>query len=233
MSSPILLSHPISETLATQPSSLVRRAAAPGHTAQPFQPTRTAKEFLEESWSRNIIERTRNAVAAIATEYAQQRGRSTIGNANEAAAQLNDRDLVFIDPPYSGVHYSRFYHVLETISRGECGEVSGVGRYPATVLRPKSRYSLKTESNHALDELFSIVALRGAKAILTFPDHECSNGLSGELVREFAQKYFRVKERSVASVFSTLGGTKDLAHENSGRAARHHARELMLVLRPR
>src|SRR5207245_3922435 len=36
-------------------------AAAPGHTAQPFQPTRTAKRFIEEAWSKDIVAKTKTA----------------------------------------------------------------------------------------------------------------------------------------------------------------------------
>jgi adenine-specific DNA-methyltransferase len=204
-------------------------AAAPGHTAQPFQPTKTAKQFLRDAWSRDVVQRTQRAFGSMAPEFAKRRGRACILDANQAAASLRAGDLAFIDPPYSGVHYSRFYHVLETISRGRCGVVSGVGRYPSAIQRPRSSYSVKSESRVALERLFSTLAARGAKAILTFPDHACSNGLSGELVRNLATEHFRIEEQSVTSTFSTLGGD----NSKDGRAARHHTRELMLLLRPR
>ncbi len=208
-------------------------AAAPGHTAQPFQPTRTAKPFLAEAWSKDIVAKTRSAFEAIAGQFARQRGEARVADANQAAKQLQGGDLAFIDPPYSGVHYSRFYHVLETIANGTCGEVTGVGRYPATPLRPRSKYSLKTESPNALDDLLRTVALRGARAILTFPDHDCSNGLGGDAVREIAASHFRVRERQVKSKFSTLGGTGGGSDDEAGRSARQHAKELMLVLEPK
>src|SRR5579884_2070448 len=94
--------------------------AAPGHTAQPFQPTRTAKKFLNEAWQRDVVKATRSALAALANVHAKQVGRAKVEDANKAAKELEEGDLVFIDPPYSGVHYSRFYHVLETIARGKC-----------------------------------------------------------------------------------------------------------------
>ena len=40
-------------------------AAAPGHTAQPFQPTRTAKPYLAEAWSKDVVEKTRQALDAL------------------------------------------------------------------------------------------------------------------------------------------------------------------------
>jgi adenine-specific DNA-methyltransferase len=207
--------------------------AAPGHTAQPFQPTRTAKFFLAEAWSKDVAAKTQSAFELVAGQFARQRGRATVADANAAASQLQEGDLAFIDPPYSGVHYSRFYHVLETIADGKCGDVSGVGRYPAPSLRPRSKYSVSSESDEALDDLLKTVASHGARGVMTFPDHDCSNGLSGDSVRELAGRHFRVCESHVESQFSTLGGTGYNRHDEGGRSARQHAHELMLVLHPR
>ncbi len=209
-------------------------AAAPGHTAQPFQPTQTAKRFLEDSWNKDILVRTRSSFETLAGQCAKRVGCSRVANANDAAGELVEGDLAFLDPPYSGVHYSRFYHVLETIAQGSCGEVSGVGRYPAPVLRPRSSYSVMSESSIALSNLLETISSRGVRAILTFPDHKCSNGLSGDLVREISNKYFRVKEKLVNSKFSTMGGTGTTKWSAKGsRSARHDASELILVLEPK
>jgi adenine-specific DNA-methyltransferase len=204
-----------------------RCAAAPGHTAQPFQPTRTAKPFLIEAWLKDIVEHCRTALLGIAERYARTSGRAEVVDANVAASSIEKGALVFIDPPYSGVHYSRFYHVLETIARGKCSKVSGAGRYPVFTERPRSRYSLKSDSHVALDELFEAVSRRGGKAIVTFPQRRCSNGLSGRTVLQLAKKYFWAEQHWVASKFSTLGGN------NARRDARRSTRELILVLHPR
>ncbi len=209
-------------------------AAAPGHTAQPFQPTFTAKKFLLDAWNRDLVAKTRAVFELLAKQTAKQVGSAMVSDAEEAARGLNEGDLAFIDPPYSGVHYSRFYHVLETISQGSCGEVTGIGRYPDPKLRPKSKFSMISESEDALDSLLKTVSSRGAKAILTFPDHECSNGLSGDIVHEVASKHFTVGGGKVDSKFSTLGGTSDKKRKSeAARAARQHAKELMLVLSPK
>lgn len=207
--------------------------AAPGHTAQPFRPTRTARSFLQEAWERDIVERTRACFVALSERYAKKTGSARVEDANRAAKRLKDGDLVFIDPPYSGVQYSRFYHVLETIARGTCGEVFGVGRYPAIEYRPSSQYSWKGQSAQILEDLLETVSLNGAVAILTFPDHVCSNGLSGEIIREIAEEYFTVKEKVVESKFSTLGGTGKFSKTGTKRAARQNANELILLLKPK
>jgi adenine-specific DNA-methyltransferase len=205
--------------------------ASPGHTAQPFQPTVTALPFLIEAWSRDVVSRTRANLEILAATYACVPGSANQLDANAAAGSLSERDVAFIDPPYSGVHYSRFYHVLETVALGGCGDVSGIGRYPSSKLRPRSRYSVKSESKAALSELLTIVANNGAKAILTFPDHECSNGLSGADVRHVAHNAFKMQEHVVETSFSTLGGQG--AQNGKGRLARRRARELILILKPR
>jgi adenine-specific DNA-methyltransferase len=207
-------------------------AAAPGHTAQPFQPTRGARKYLEASWKVDLPSKVMIGLKTLASIHAKQIGTSKVADANKAAQQVREGDLAFLDPPYSGVHYSRFYHVLETIARMECGEVSGVGRYPPPGERPRSSYSMKGEAVEALDDLLTTIADRGGKAILTFPDHECSNGLSGETIVDMSAEYFRIGIKEVDSKFSTLGG-KVLPAGKAGRGGRQYRSELILVLDPR
>jgi len=207
--------------------------ASPGHTAQPFQPTKTARVFLQEAWLRDVSDKVRDALKGLSWQHGKKVGKAGIGDANEVADGLAEGDLVFLDPPYSGVQYSRFYHVLETIAKGQCGQVKGVGRYPLYELRPTSKYSMVSKSQEALDELLSRIAQRGARAILTFPDHQCSNGLSGDDVRDIASTYFKVKEKSIASRFSTLGGRGAGTDKVAKRNARQDASELMLLMNPK
>jgi len=213
--------------LAALISAASQCAAAPGHTAQPFQPTRSAKPFLVEAWRHNVVRHCKKELSSISKQHARIIGHAEIADANDVAKLLTDGDLAFIDPPYSGVHYSRFYHVLETLARGACGEVSGTGRYPPPEERPRSKYSLKSGSSAALEDLLRAISSRGAKAILTFPQRRCSNGLSGKIVVDLANAYFAIEQHWVASKFSTLGGNND--HRNPRRSTR----ELILVLSPR
>ena len=202
-------------------------AAAPGHTAQPFKPNDTAGRFLKEAWMRNIEFLVKRAVKSLCEKYAKKQGAAIVENANELAKQVAENDLVFLDPPYSGVHYSRFYHVLETIAVGKVGEVSGVGRYPPPIERPRSDYSLRSQSKSAFENLLQVVSEKGASAIITFPAGVASNGMSGEDVTLISEKYFSIRESKVTSKFSTLGGDK------RHRAARQVTDELILLLSPR
>lgn len=51
-------------------------------------------------------------------------------DANKLATQINS-DIVYIDPPYSSRQYSRFYHVLENITKWEKPELFGSALKPA------------------------------------------------------------------------------------------------------
>ncbi|MBA5872724.1 MAG: adenine methyltransferase [Nitrospira sp. CR2.1] len=202
-------------------------AAAPGHTAQPFSTKHSAGRFLREAWLRDPIETTRSSLHTIAKLRARVKGVARVGDAIKVASTLTERDLVFVDPPYSGVHYSRFYHVLETVARGRCGGVEGSGRYPPLDERPTSSFSRKGEALIAMKSLFKSLAEVGCRAIVTFPNHECSNGLSGKSVLGAAEEHFMIAKRIVKTRFSTLGGN------GKNRSARQPSSELLLLLTPR
>jgi len=202
-------------------------AASPGHTAQPFQVNGRADPFLLEAWQKTLIPRVSQSFKVIAGMSAKTQGGGRQCDALEFALTLNESDLVFIDPPYSVAQYSRFYHVLEVLAVGKHVTASGAGRYPAAEYRPKSEFSMKTKATIAMDTLLQRVSASGAKAILTFPADDASNGLSGERMIEISNKYFDVKHSYVSGQFSTLGGNSVI------REARQHSRELILTLYPK
>ncbi len=202
-------------------------AASPGHTAQPFKANHSAGPFLREAWMRCPLAYARKAISSLGPSFARVKGAAQVADAVEIAKNFNHTDLVFVDPPYSGVHYSRFYHVLETIARGSCGNVTGVGRYPPHEERPASSFSRKGESVGALERLFERLSQTGCTVVMTFPANKCSNGLSGTKVLNRAEHWFKVVKKKVKTRFSTLGGN------NSHRDARQMSSEMILLLKPK
>ena len=202
-------------------------AASPGHTAQPFAPTNSAGPYLRDAWSRDVFARVRQHAAALSDIGSKQLGGATTGDANDLAPKLDEGDLVFIDPPYSSVHYSRFYHVLETIAVGHRVRVAGAGRYPPPELRPRSRYSVPSEAQTALQQLLGAIAARQCGVIITFPAGAASNQLSGDRVIEIARNWFTVDCLKVTSRCSTLEGN------TRNRSPRMRSEELLLSLHPR
>jgi len=204
-------------------------AAAPGHTAQPFQPTRTAGKYLIGSWRIDPFTTCKKALETICPQYAKVKGKVMVGDVFDVIGQVRGGDLVIVDPPYSGVQYSRFYHVLETIARGKCGPVEGRGRYPNIEERPQSVFSNVSQSKKAVEDLLSALSKVKAKVIFTFPKGKCSNGLSGSMIKNISKKYFNIEEEFVHGRFSTLGGN----NQEDNRKSRKNSQELLLLLKPR
>ena len=212
--------------LAATISSGSHCAASPGHTAQPFQPTPGASRYIAEAWVKDPLELARKALGQICAIRANIAGDAVVGEAVSIASTLSSSDLAIVDPPYSGVQYSRFYHVLETIASGVEESVTGKGRYPPLTARPQSEFSNRGQSREALVNLLENLSRARTTVIFTFPAGESSNGLSGNIVAEVADRLFDVQQPRVFSGrFSTLGGNK------SNRAARSKSEELVLVMR--
>jgi adenine-specific DNA-methyltransferase len=83
---------------------------------------------------------------------------------------------VYADPPYTRDHYSRFYHVLETIALGDEPNISAVNdgaRLRASrgiyrVDRHQSPFSIKTKVVPAFRALFEGASARGIPLVLSY-----------------------------------------------------------------
>lgn len=214
-----------SECLAALIVEVGKAVASPGHTAQPFQPTKKGLPYIQEAWGKNIIEQVCVGLKQIGNIYSKVAGCTFCGDSQAYVdTYLEDGDLVFIDPPYSAVQYSRFYHVLETIARRVKPNVEGKGRYPDIEQRPQSKFSNSGTSKEAMRQLLQALSKKDVSAIVTFPEGECSNGLSSAWIKEEAGKYFAVYVIKVNNNFSTLGGNND------NRGARKKMTEVILIL---
>ncbi|WP_236248721.1 DNA adenine methylase [Pseudomonas mosselii] len=203
-----------------------RCAASPGHTAQPFQPTVTSAVHILEAWQRPVKKLLLDALTSISQQFANAIGGAKVMDYKSTIRKLSEGDLVFADPPYSDVHYSRFYHVLETLAIGKEVVVTGRGRYPDISLRPSSAFSLRTKSLAAAKGLIDECYKRRLGLVLTFPTAEASNGLSSDVFMELAKgRYSRIAHHRVDSDFSTLGGN------SKGRSARLKCQESIICFR--
>ncbi|MCT9117861.1 DNA adenine methylase [Cupriavidus gilardii] len=182
-------------------------AAAPGHTAQPFQPTVSAAQYIIEAWNRNVWDLVSQSIDAIASSHARVAGEARARDFVHSIETLEEGDLVFADPPYSDVHYSRFYHVLETLTKGQEITVFGKGRYPPLQERPASSFSRRGQSLLAAKSLVESCAQKKVNLVLTFPSSGASNGLSADHFVDIGRRHFaKIEKYEVASNFSTLGG---------------------------
>ncbi|MGH7927737.1 MAG: DNA adenine methylase, partial [Candidatus Binatia bacterium] len=90
--------------------------------------------------------------------------------------------IIYADPPYTRDHYSRFYHVLETIAVGDepnlstvtIGTESRISRGLYRAQRHQSPFCIKTEVRQAFRDLVQGAAKHGAPLLISYSPY--SNG---------------------------------------------------------
>ena len=93
---------------------------------------------------------------------------------------------VYADPPYTRDHYSRYYHVLETMTLRDEPEVAttkirsnGVPRLSRglyRVQRHQSPFCIPTKAPGAFERLFAVAAKRNLPLVLSYSPYQASAG---------------------------------------------------------
>jgi len=114
--------------------------------------------------------------------------------------------VIYADPPYTSDHYSRFYHVYETLVEYDYPEAIGIGRYRPN--RFRSNFCLKTQIADQIDQLVRGCSLIGAEMVLSYP----KNGLLGDSRNSIGsillKHYSRYEAYEFKHFHSSLGGSK-------------------------
>ena len=199
-----------------------RLASAPGHFAQFLRPT-------SDTGARRIIAARRRAawdsmlddVAALRPYGdAAWRGRNRILG-EDALTIWPTLDLMgvgpaiyYADPPYSKEHYSRYYHVLETLTRYDYPDADGAGRYRSD--RFRSTFAIKTEVVHSVRTIAAEVALRDGMLLLSYPSTGLLTGRLGVDPEKLLGEYFDDVQLAIAreASHSTLGGRHGAAKQS-------------------
>jgi hypothetical protein len=113
-----------------------------------------------------------------------------------------DIDLVYLDPPYTADHYSRFYHVLDVLARYDypplerdrSGRVVR-GRYPAIETRFLSGFSSRARVEEEFRTVARAAAGSGAKLVVSY------SSPTGLLLREYARRGERDPLRRFEDLF--------------------------------
>jgi len=133
----------------------------------------------------------------------------------------SDVTVVYADPPYTRDHYSRFYHVLETICLQDDPQISTVktngvsvpsrGIYRAD--RHQSPFCIKSQAPKAFSKLFAEVRARSIPLVLSYSPFAANSEarprlLSIAQIEELASQHFRtVKVVSIDIAHSKLNTT--------------------------
>jgi len=125
---------------------------------------------------------------------------------------LPEQSLIYADPPYAFVHYSRFYHALETLVKYDYPEVAHKGRYRND--RHQSPFCKRTTVSDAFKVLFEKTREKRSKLILSYSN---TGMIALEKILHLAEKTFsnqyHIKTKAVNYTHSTMGRLDDKSRE--------------------
>ena len=92
----------------------------------------------------------------------------------------DDVQTIYADPPYTREHYSRFYHVLETIARGDMPDISTVKAHGVTRIsnglyrndRHQSPFCIRSKAPDAFGAMFREVAAAHRNLLLSYSPYD-------------------------------------------------------------
>lgn len=215
--------------------------------AQPLK-VRNAKGNLKVSLKAKIIsDRSENVYEIFSKwlkyyfEAGDDTNRHTVicGDYVSALDKLQDFNIaaVYADPPYTRYHYSRYYHVLETICLRDNPLVSttfpngkgGISRAIYRVDRHQSPFCIKSKAEGAFDILFRKVRNLDVPLVLSYSPFDASKAVTPRLqtidqLVEKAKVYFA--DVTIASPGKFTHSKLNSADKN--HEANHEA-ELLIV----
>lgn len=115
----------------------------------------------------------------------------------------NTTKVVYADPPYTRDHYSRFYHVLETICLKDFPEISttkikgniDLSRALYREERHQSPFCIKSKASEAFDQMFNKISKINASLVLSYSPFDESvkshpRVMTIDKITELGSKYF-------------------------------------------
>lgn len=100
---------------------------------------------------------------------------------------INNVDLIYIDPPYTNAHYSRFYHILETLVNYDYPELEFFGRYRND--RFQSSFCIKSKAIKEFEYMISKCATLNKIIVISYSDtKQCI--VSKEQLLDICNRYY-------------------------------------------
>lgn len=136
---------------------------------------------------------------------------------------IEENSIVYADPPYTNVHYSRFYHALETLVKYDHPTIKHKGRYRDD--RHQSPFDKKTEVKNAFRLLFTGVRDKRSHLILSYSD----NGMIS------LNEILEISNETFGNNYSVDVRSKDYTHMKMGRADEYqmNVKELIISFKKR
>jgi adenine-specific DNA methylase len=155
-------------------------------------------------------------VRYLATSRSERKHEVWRSDYKEALKRLHKSvNVVYADPPYTRDHYSRYYHVLETLCLRDCPPVSTVlvnGRERISrgiyrLGRHQSPFCIKSQADGAFSSLLAGVRGLGVPLVLSYSPFEAESDARPRLmavnqIQQLAKKFFSSVEIWTADEFA-------------------------------
>lgn len=184
---------------------------APGHTAQFLKPTtNSAAARIKRQWRRSIWGTFTERLETVVPLGNRRWRKGNIVTCRDAldlvgSDLMDEVEAVYADPPYTVDHYSRFYHVYETLYLYDFPDSFGKGRYRAG--RFFTPFSQVGEVSSAFHQLVSKVADRAKPMVMSYPSEGVLQKAGVELRTLLNETYPHVREIEIELKHSTLGAS--------------------------
>lgn len=172
--SPRLSNHLIASLI----SAMTFFSSTTTHLAQFLKPTSaTAVENLLSKRSLSVKEMAISRLRNLASSCARPDTKVFNLGYEEALRELNidgGKAIIYVDPPYFKEHYSRYYHVLDTMALYDYPSLTFNNRLNSVTAglyrdqRIKSDFGLRSKAPEAFRKLFAICAERDFKLAISY-----------------------------------------------------------------
>lgn len=116
---------------------------------------------------------------------------------------MDQVDVIYIDPPYTNAHYSRFYHILEILVNYDYPKLEFNGRY--SVNRFQSAFCQKTKAAKEFEKMINICSEQNKKLVISYSDtSQCL--IDYEIINNICKKHYKkVKVEKINYLYRNLG----------------------------
>lgn len=219
------------------------------HFAQPIQPRDKQGGIKSSMIKKSIRDRAKCVFKAFESRLLALENYRPPSNSCQAYAKHYyellsgveaDISVIYADPPYTRDHYSRFYHVLETLSLYDEPNITLIYdknlscRRPTRALyreaRHQSPFSIKNKAPEAFTLLFEQAKRLNSSIVLSYSPHEANDGthpraISLSQLQEIGSGYFS----SVKTVLYNSMKHSSLNRKNLHLKNREHAEIIMTL----
>jgi len=139
---------------------------------------------------------------------------------SEVHEYIRKARIIYLDPPYSQGHYSRFYHLLETLTLYDYPETEHDGRYRKD--RHQSPFARKAKVAAAVGQICEVAREAGTLLVISYSH----NGIipHADAFREILRNYYPAKKIALLAL--------DSVHSKLGQAERMPTQEYLFTCTP-